>query len=114
MIADEQAPAPSAGERLRDHWRGEAERWAAVSAHLPVAGPGRLGVALGLSRRTARYLLRWYINPIVEQQNRCNAAFLALDALREARERELRREVAALRERLDVLELRSAALDPLP
>ncbi len=114
MTADERAPVPSAGERLRDQWRGEAERWAAVNAHLPVDGPGRLGMALGLSRRTARYLLRWYINPIVEQQNRCNAAFLALDAFHEARERELRREVAELRERLAALERHAAAPEPAP
>jgi hypothetical protein len=114
MAADDHTPIPSAGEGLRDHWRGEAERWAAVSAHLPVDGPGRLGAALGLSRRTARYLLRWYINPIVEQQNRCNAAFLALDAFHEARERELAREVAELRERLAALEPRAAVPDTAP
>ncbi len=59
----------SAGERLRDHWRAEAERWAAVSAHLPIAVTGRLGGPVGLGRKGLRYLLRWYINPIVEQQN---------------------------------------------
>jgi hypothetical protein len=104
MIPDDAPPPPTAGERLRDHWRGEAERWAAVSAHLPVGGDGRLGKAIGLSRKVARYLLRWYINPIVEQQNHVNAALLSLDALHEARERELLREIAALRERIAALE----------
>lgn len=106
-------PVPSAGERLRDHWRGEAERWAAVSAHLPVGGAGRLGAAVGASRRAARYLLRWYINPIVEQQNHFNAALLNLDALHEARERELLREIAELRERVAALEGQVAAPDRL-
>jgi hypothetical protein len=109
MTPDEATPAPSAGERLRDHWRAEAERWATVSAHLPVGGGGRLGAAVGLSRKVARYLLRWYINPIVEQQNHFNAALLSLDALHEARERELLREIAALRERIAALEQQLAA-----
>ena len=114
MTPHEPTPAPSAGERLRDHWRGEAERWAAVSAHLPVGGAGWPGAALGLSRRAARYLLRWYINPIVEQQNHFNAALLGLDALRAARERELLREIADLRERVAALERQLAAPDRAP
>jgi hypothetical protein len=113
MTPDEAPPAPSAGERLRDHWRGEAERWASVSAHFPVGGDGRLGAAVGLSRKVARYLLRWYINPIVEQQNHFNAALLSLDALHEARERELLREIAALHECIAALE-RQLAPDPAP
>jgi hypothetical protein len=113
MTSDEAPLAPSAGGRLRDRWRGEAERWASVSAHLPVGGDGRLGAAVGLSRKVARYLLRWYINPIVEQQNHFNAALLSLDALHEARERELLREIAALHERIAVLE-RQLAPDRAP
>ena len=114
MMPDDRLPAPSAGERLRDHWRGEAERWAAVSAHLPVGGAGRLDAAVGASRRLVRYLLRWYINPIVEQQNHFNAALLSLDALHAARERELLRELAELRERIAALEGRAAAPDRAP
>ena len=114
MTPDDTPPAPSAGERLRDYWRGEAEQWAAVSAHLPVVAEGRLGAALGASRKMARYLLRWYINPIVEQQNHFNAALLSLDALREARERELLREIAELRERVDALERQLAVPDSTP
>lgn len=109
MAHADRRPTPSAGERLRDHWRGEAERWAAVSAHLPVDGTGRSGAALGAGRRAVRYLLRWYINPIVEQQNHFNAALLGLDALREARERELLREVEELRARVADLEARLTA-----
>ena len=99
----------SAGERLRGHWRAEAERWAAVSAHSPVGGTGRLGAALGAGRRAVRYLLRWYINPIVEQQNHFNGAVLSLDALDRAREQELAREVAELRARVAELEVQLAA-----
>ncbi len=114
MTSDDATSAPSAGERLRDHWRGEAERWAAVSAHLPVGGAGRLGAAVGLGRKVTRYLLRWYVNPVVEQQNHFNAALLGLDALHEARERELLREIAALRERVEALERQLAAPDRAP
>src|SRR5215216_4619933 len=46
-----------------------------VSAHLPVTWDlpvvGRLGSYV---KRLVRILLRWYINPIVEQQNRFNSA----------------------------------------
>ncbi len=46
-----------------------------VSAHLPVTWEtpivGRLGA---YTKRIMRILLRWYINPIVEQQNRFNSA----------------------------------------
>ena len=111
MIPADRPPVRSAGERLRDHWRGEAERWAAVSAHLPVGGVGRLDAAVGASRRVVRYLLRWYINPIVEQQNHFNAALLSLDALHEARERELLREIAELRDRVAALEGQTVAPD---
>src|SRR5215212_4383637 len=94
-----QAPR-SAGDRLRAHWRAEAERWGEVSAHSPVGGSGRLGAVLGGGRRAVRYLLRWYINPIVEQQNHFNAALLSLEALGQAREQELLRELAELRARV--------------
>src|SRR5207253_7737170 len=46
-----------------------------VSAHLPITWDlpiaGRLG---SYAKRLVRILLRWYINPIVEQQNRFNSA----------------------------------------
>lgn len=104
----------SAGERLRSHWRTEAERWATISAHLPIVAGGRLGVPVGLGRKGLRYLLRWYINPIVEQQNRFNAALLSLDALGRAREEELVREIGQLRARVAELERRMVAADSTP
>lgn len=108
--AEAEPGAVSAGDRLRDHWRAEAERWAEVSAHSPVGANGRLGAALGISQRVVRYLLRWYINPIVEQQNHFNGAVLSLDALGRAREQELIREVAELQARIVELEHRLADL----
>src|SRR3954451_8408017 len=95
---------PSAGDRLRAHWRAEAERWAEVSAHSPVGGSGRVGAALVVGQRAVRYLLRWYINPIVEQQNHFNAAMLSLEALGQARDQELLRELAELQARVADLE----------
>ena len=97
---------PGPGHRLRAHWRGELERWSSVNAHLPLPAGGPLGAALALSRRTARYLLRWHINPIVEQQNHFNAAATSLEALDDARLRQLEREVRELRARLAALEAR--------
>ncbi len=94
------------GYRLRARWRGELERWSSVNAHLPLPARGPLGAALALSRRTARYLLRWYINPVVEQQNHFNAAVSSLDALDDARLCQLEREVRELRARVATLEAR--------
>jgi hypothetical protein len=109
VIPAEQQGPDSAGDRLRRHWRAEAERWGEVSAHSPVGAGGLLGAPLGAGRRLVRYLLRWYINPIVEQQNHFNAAVLRLDALDRARELELAREIAELRQRVAELERRLAA-----
>ena len=75
----------------------EAMDRAHISAHfpilweVPVAGRG-----LALTKRVARLLLRWYINPIVDQQNDFNAA--AVRALSElaAGQEQLRAEVERL------------------
>jgi hypothetical protein len=68
-----------------------------VSAHWPLTGVSLPQRAIALANKLVRRYLRWYINPIVEQQNAANAAFtvallrlIALDAERRA-------EVAALR-----------------
>jgi hypothetical protein len=45
-----------------------------VSAHLPVTWNSPVGHVLAYAKRLARLLLRWYINPIVEQQNLYNSA----------------------------------------
>lgn len=103
-------PDANAGERLRAAWRATAERWAAVNAHLPLEAPGRLGRAIQLSQQTTRYLLRWYINPLVEQQNHFNAALLSLEALHHAREQELLRELTELRQRVATLEAHLAPI----
>ena len=70
-----------------------------VSAHWPLLGRTLPQRAVALANKLVRRYLRWYINPIVEQQNAANTAFtvallrlIALDAERRA-------EVAALRAR---------------
>jgi hypothetical protein len=45
-----------------------------VSAHLPMTWNSPVGHVLAYAKRLARLLLRWYINPIVEQQNLYNSA----------------------------------------
>ena len=59
---------------------------ARVNPHLPIAWPtwprGLWPKIVALAQKTVRRLLRWYINPIVEQQNRFNAASVqAIDLL---------------------------------
>ena len=86
-----------------DDVRAVADNWF-VSAHLPITWETPLiGRALALAKRATRLLLRWYINPIVDQQNDLNAAasraFLQLTAQQEALTRaiaEVERRVAAL------------------
>ncbi len=70
-----------------------------VSAHWPLAGTSALGRLAALVNKLVRRYLRWYINPIVEQQNAANAAITAalLAAIRLDAER--RAQVAGLRAR---------------
>ncbi len=54
----------------------EMEMTRVISAHLPIQGHGLVGRVIALSQKIIRRLLRWYINPIVEQQNAFNDATL--------------------------------------
>jgi GT2 family glycosyltransferase len=59
---------------------------ARIEAHAPIAWPqwppGIWPKVVALLQKVTRRLLRWYMNPIVEQQNAVNAAFLyALETL---------------------------------
>lgn len=60
---------------LRGIIRQAYEYWQ-ISAHLPITwdGPPLVGRGFAYAKRATRLLLRWYINPIVEQQNNFNAA----------------------------------------
>jgi hypothetical protein len=79
----------------------ELEYTRVVSAHWPLEGRTPYERGLALVNKVVRRYLRWYINPIVEQQNAYNdASARAIRLLIEANA-ELRTEVAALRTALE-------------
>ena len=83
-------------DELRDSI-AEVEALRAVSAHWPIQGQTLRERAVGFVQRIVRRALRWYIDPIVQQQNSYNAAVAhALRLLLDA-QLELAREVARLR-----------------
>lgn len=74
----------------------EAMELARISAHLPVTWETPIiGRGLALTKRAMRLALRWYINPIVEQQNAFNDAVVRALAALEARQLELQRRLDA-------------------
>lgn len=74
----------------------EAAELAHISAHLPVMWDTPVvGRALALTKRAMRLALRWYINPIVEQQNAFNEAVVRALATLEARQQEILRRLDA-------------------
>jgi hypothetical protein len=69
---------------------------AIISAHLPVTwSTPVVGRLVALSKRATRLMLRWYVNPIVEQQNTFNEALVRTIATLEERLREIERELRA-------------------
>jgi hypothetical protein len=70
-----------------------------ITWDLPVVG--RLGSYI---KRTVRVLLRWYINPIVEQQNRYNQSVARSVVALHAYSERLAREWQSLEERVAALE----------
>ena len=54
----------------------------AVNAHWPLPATTLPQRAIALANKLVRRYLRWYINPIVEQQNAANAAITAWRAPR--------------------------------
>ena len=88
-------------ERELRHMLEEIEIARVVSAHWPLEGKGLYEQGWATVNKVVRRYLRWYINPIVEQQNAYNdASARAIRLLVEANG-ELRRELAELRARLD-------------
>jgi hypothetical protein len=83
-----------------------------VSAHWPIVWKTPLQAFFALIQRFTRRFLRWYINPIVEQQNACNAATERTLSLLVAANARLREEVIALHGRLRALE-EQAGLGPV-
>ena len=76
----------------------EAMDAAHISAHFPILWDVPVvGRAASLTKRVVRLLLRWYINPIVDQQNDFNAAVVrALNEIAANQER-LRLELERMR-----------------
>ena len=72
----------------RDSTQRRVHVAARINPHLPIAWPrwpkGFRAKATALGQKIIRRMLRWYINPIVEQQNRFNAA--VVEALEEMRD----------------------------
>jgi hypothetical protein len=84
-----------------------------VSAHLPVTWEKRIVGRLGAyTKRAVRVLLRWYINPIVEQQNRFNSAVARTLVEMAAYHERMTREWQSLEERVEKLESRTRDQGP--
>lgn len=76
-----------------------------VSAHLPITWDLRIVGRMGAyTKRLVRLLLRWYINPIVEQQNRYNSAVARAVVEMFAYQERMAREWQLLDERVEQLE----------
>lgn len=91
-------------EAVNDNWF--------VSAHLPITWDVRIaGRMLAYTKRLVRLLLRWYINPIVEQQNRFNSAATRAITVMAAYHERMTRELALLEEQVARLE-QEAGLEP--
>lgn len=95
--AGEAGPALGAIERELQHCAEQLEITRVVSAHWPLEGGTLYERGLNLVHKLVRRYLRWYINPIVEQQNAFNdVAARTLRLLIEA-QAELREQLAAAR-----------------
>ncbi len=97
----EQGSALSAIERELHHAAEQLEITRVVSAHWPLEGRTLYERAWILVHKVVRRGLRWYINPIVKQQNAFNdSAARAVRLLIEA-ESELRDQLTALQRQLE-------------
>lgn len=83
-----------------------------VSAHWPIVWKTPLQALFAAIQRFTRRFLRWYINPIVDQQNAYNASVERTLTLLVAANARLREELIALHGRLRVLE-EEAGVGPL-
>ena len=88
-------PAPL--ERDLQRSLDEIELYRVISAHWPLIGKTLPQRVIALVNKIVRRYLRWYINPIVEQQNAANAAITAALLAGVRLDAERRAQVAALR-----------------
>ncbi len=75
-----------------------------VSAHWPIVWKTPLQAFFAILQRFTRRFLRWYVNPIVEQQNAYNAAVERTLGLLVAANARLREEIVAMHGRLRAME----------
>ncbi len=76
-----------------------------VTAHLPITWDLRIVGRFGAyAKRLVRILLRWYINPIVEQQNRFNSSTARAITVMTSYQERMTREWFLLEERVARLE----------
>ena len=98
-----------ASDAAHDDIRAVADNWF-VSAHLPITWDLPIvGRPIAYAKRVTRLLLRWYINPIVDQQNDFNAAVSRAFVRVAAQQEALAQVVAELERRVDTIELGSEA-----
>ena len=92
--AEPPAPLPDVALRTAEPQLRLREQ---VSAHWPLVGSTLPQRAIALVNKLVRRYLRWYINPIVEQQNSANVAISAALLASIRLDAERRAQVAALR-----------------
>ncbi len=93
---------------LRESVEAVNDTWY-ISAHLPITWDLRVVGRLGAyTKRLVRILLRWYINPIVEQHNRFNSAAARAIVEMYAYQERMAREWQSLDDRLSALEAATA------
>jgi len=83
-----------------------AEDAAALSHIVPITWNSRLSRLAALGRRPLALVLRWYVKPIVDRQNRFNAAAARALVELNARQERLLRVCELQDERLDALQKR--------
>lgn len=99
----------NADASLRDDMRNVADNWH-ISAHLPITWSlPVVGRFVALAQRAIRLGLRWYINPIVDQQNDFNGAVARAFVRITAQQDTLAASVASLEQRLGAIEARLEA-----
>ncbi|WP_298817252.1 hypothetical protein [Chloroflexus sp.] len=94
------AVEPTPTERELQRVVEELEYTRVVSAHWPLEGRNPLEKVIAFVNKVVRRYLRWYINPIVEQQNAFNDTTARAIRLLVAENAALRAELSALRAQL--------------
>ncbi len=112
VVSDPNDPHALNLAELRESVEAVNDTWY-ISAHLPITWDLRVVGRLGAyTKRLVRLLLRWYINPIVEQHNRFNSAAARAIVEMYAYQERMAREWQQLDDRLSALEAASGNTEP--